>query len=204
LSVDGPRLLLIDNYDSFTWNLAQGLGAAGAAVDVVQNDAETVDQLCARRVDGLVVSPGPGEPTAAGITVAVLRAWPATSPVLGVCLGHQALAMAFGARLRAAPAIRHGKTSPIVHTGVGVFAGVPSPCAGMRYHSLVIDPATLSPDFEVTARATDDGSVMAIRHRRRPWEGVQFHPESVGTPDGANLLANFVGMVRGCRQRSAA
>ena len=204
MSVDGPRLLLIDNYDSFTWNLVQGLGAAGATVDVVRNDAESIAALRSRRVDGLVVSPGPGVPATAGVTPSLLRAWPRALPLLGVCLGHQALGVAFGARLVPAVAMRHGKSSAITHGGGGLFGGIPSPCVVMRYHSLVLDPSTVPAELTITARADDDGAIMAVRHRTFPFEGVQFHPESIGTPQGAAMLQNFVAVVRGHQQRSAA
>ena len=200
----GPRLLLFDNYDSFTWNLVQGLGAHGAVVEVVRNDAATVADLRRRSVDGLVVSPGPGTPVAAGITLAMLQACPPHLPVLGVCLGHQALGVAFGAQLRRADTVRHGKPSIVAHDGLGIFAGLPARCVVMRYHSLVIDPTTCPTELEITARATDDGAIMGLRHRTRPFEGVQFHPESIGTPHGHVMLGNFVTGVRRHQERSAA
>lgn len=207
MSVHRPRLLLIDNYDSFTWNVVQGLGALGAAVDVVPNDDPTLgdrlDGNVGLPIDGVVVSPGPGTPDRAGDSVAAIRRVAGRLPTLGICLGHQALAVAFGGTLRPAATIMHGKTSLVSHLNTGALAGLPQPFEAMRYHSLAVDRDTLPPDLEVTAW-TSTGEVMAIRHRRWDMEGVQFHPESVGTPAGPGLLANFVKRVRGGAQRSAA
>ena len=199
-----PRLLLVDNYDSFTWNLVQCLGALGSDVEVVCNDAESVPALLARPVDGIVISPGPGTPAEAGVAVPLIQALRGDVPLLGVCLGHQAIGLAFGAGLRRAAQVRHGKTSAITHTADGLFVGLGSPIEVMRYHSLVLDADTLPAALTITARAIDDGSIMGIRHRTLPFEGVQFHPESIATPDGMALLANFVARVRRHRQRSAA
>ena len=186
------RLLMIDNYDSFTYNLVQYLGELGADVDVVRNDVEDVDTLMARRPSGLVVSPGPGEPTAAGVSVeAVERFASAGIPVLGVCLGHQAIGVAFGGRIVRARSIMHGKTSEIGHSGQGIFAGLPQPFEATRYHSLVIERESCPDVLEVTAR-TADGEIMGVRHRELPVEGVQFHPESILTTVGKQLLANFL------------
>jgi para-aminobenzoate synthetase component 2 len=187
------KVFVLDNYDSFTYNLVQAIGALGADVEVERNDAVTVPGIAARTPDVVVISPGPGEPSDAGISVDVVR-WCASSrtPLLGVCLGHQAIAVAFGGRIVRGPAVMHGKTSLVHHDGECVFRGVPSPFEAMRYHSLVVDRASVPDGFVVTAW-TDDDIVMGIRHRALPIEGVQFHPESILTPDGPALLANLVG-----------
>jgi anthranilate synthase/aminodeoxychorismate synthase-like glutamine amidotransferase len=190
---------VIDNYDSFTYNLVQYLGEIGADVEVVRNDVETIDALLSRRPDGLVISPGPGEPAAAGVTVAAVDAFArAGIPVLGVCLGHQGIGVAYGARVVRARTLMHGKTSPIEHDGRGVFAGLPQGFEATRYHSLVIEAESCPSVLEVTAR-TADGEIMGVRHRALPVEGVQFHPESVLTAEGKRLLANFVERCRGER-----
>jgi anthranilate synthase/aminodeoxychorismate synthase-like glutamine amidotransferase len=183
------RVLMVDNYDSFTYNLVQYLGELGAELEVVRNDAATVDDLLARGFDRVVVSPGPKTPNEAGISVETMRRFPeAGVPALGVCLGHQSLAQAYGGRvIRHAPV--HGKTTEISHDGSGLFAGLPDPLPVARYHSLVVDPA-LPGELEPTAHG--GGVVMAMRHRELPALGVQFHPESVLTPDGKRLLANFL------------
>jgi anthranilate synthase/aminodeoxychorismate synthase-like glutamine amidotransferase len=196
-----PDLLLIDNYDSFTYNLFQYLGELGARVEVVRNDAEPLERLLARALDGLVISPGPGRPEAAGVSMAAVRAFGERgTPVLGVCLGHQAIGEVFGGRIVAAQRLMHGKTSQIWHEGKGVFAGLPSPLEATRYHSLVIERTTCPAVLEVTAR-TEDGEIMAVRHRTLPIEGVQFHPESILTREGKRLLANFLAR---CAPRAAA
>jgi anthranilate synthase/aminodeoxychorismate synthase-like glutamine amidotransferase len=196
-----PRLLLIDNYDSFTYNLYQYLGELGASVEVVRNDAEPLDKLLARDLDGLVISPGPGRPDAAGVSMAAVRAFGERgTPVLGVCLGHQAIGEAFGGRIVSAQRLMHGKTSWIHHEGKGVFAGLASPLEATRYHSLVIEPATCPAVLEITAR-TEDGEIMGVRHRSLPIEGVQFHPESILTREGKRLLASFL---ERCAPRAAA
>ena len=184
------RVLVIDNYDSFTYNLVQHLGDLGAEVEVVRNDKATVAELLERRPDRLVISPGPCTPTDAGISIEASRAFPeAGIPTLGVCLGHQSMVEAFGGRtVRGEPI--HGKDAEIEHNGEGIFAGLPNPLRGGRYHSLIADPE-LPADLEQTASGAD--VVMAIRHRELPAFGVQFHPESVLTPDGKQLLANFLG-----------
>ncbi len=186
-----PRVLVIDNYDSFTYNLVQYLGELGAEVDVVRNDVEDVDRLLERRPDRVVVSPGPCTPDEAGISVEVLRRFPeAGVPTLGVCLGHQSLAQAFGGVVvRGEPV--HGKTSEITHDGRTIFAGLAPTLTVGRYHSLVVDPDRLPDVFEVSAEGA--GVIMGIRHRELPAEGVQFHPESVLTDEGKKLLANFLG-----------
>ncbi len=183
---------MIDNYDSFTYNLVQYLGELGAEVDVVRNDAEPLDALVERHPDGVVVSPGPGVPEDAGVSVeAIGRFGRAGVPVLGVCLGHQALGVASGGRIVRARSIMHGKTSKIEHDGRGVFAGLPQPFEATRYHSLVIDSDGFPDSLEVTAR-TPDGEIMGARHREWPAEGVQFHPESILTASGHDLLRNFL------------
>jgi anthranilate synthase/aminodeoxychorismate synthase-like glutamine amidotransferase len=185
------KLLLVDNYDSFVYNLAQAFGALGAEPVVVRNDA-AVQELVAERPDALVISPGPGSPADAGVSVDAIAAFAGKIPVLGVCLGHQCIGAAFGGRVgRASVGPMHGKTSLIEHDGRGVFADLPSPFRATRYHSLAIDDDGWPDDLEVTARATD-GVVMGVRHRSLPIEGVQFHPESILTDRGPALLANFV------------
>jgi len=195
------QLLLIDNYDSFTYNLFQYLGELGASVEVVRNDVEPLETLLARSVDGLVISPGPGRPDAAGVSMAAVRAFGERgTPVLGVCLGHQAIGEVFGGRIVSAQRLMHGKTSLIHHERRGVFAGLPSPLEATRYHSLVIERATCPAVLELTAR-TEDGEIMGVRHRELPIEGVQFHPESILTREGKRLLANFLAR---CAPRAAA
>ena len=186
------RVLMIDNYDSFTYNLVQYLGELGAEVDVFRNDAASCDELLARSPRGVVISPGPGEPGGAGVSVAMVHACAAREiPLLGVCLGHQAIGLAFGGRIVRARSIMHGKVSPISHDGRGIFAGVPSPFEATRYHSLVIDEASCPAVLEISAR-TPDGEIMAVRHREKPIEGVQFHPESILTREGKPLLRHFL------------
>ncbi|HEY7514207.1 MAG TPA: anthranilate phosphoribosyltransferase [Vicinamibacteria bacterium] len=184
-------ILLIDNYDSFTFNLYQYLGELGAEVEVVRNDALTADEAFARKPEKIVISPGPGTPDQAGISLEVLRRSPV--PVLGVCLGHQALGQAFGGRVVRAPKLMHGKTSEIRHDGRSLFAGLPEPFTATRYHSLVVASDSIPDCLEVTAW-TDGGVVMGLRHKERPLEGVQFHPESILTPVGKDLLRNFLGL----------
>ena len=183
-------ILMIDNYDSFTYNLVQVLAGAGAEVEVVRNDAATVDALLARGPEGIVLSPGPGRPEDAGVCLELLRRR-ARVPLLGVCLGHQALGLAFGATVDRAPKLMHGKTSPVRHRDLGVFADLPNPFEATRYHSLVIQPGTLGAEFEVVAR-TDQDEIMGIRHKTYPLEGVQYHPESFLTLEGTRLLKNFL------------
>ncbi|HEV8614404.1 MAG TPA: aminodeoxychorismate/anthranilate synthase component II [Methylomirabilota bacterium] len=184
-------ILVIDNYDSFTYNLVQYLGELGADLEVVRNDAVDVDAIAARRPERIVISPGPGTPDQAGVSLDVIRRLGATTPILGVCLGHQAIGQAFGATVARAGAQMHGKTSQIRHDGRGVFSGLGNPFVATRYHSLVVLRDTVPTDLEVTASA-EDGEIMGIRHRRYPVEGVQFHPESILTLEGKRLLANFL------------
>lgn len=184
-------ILLIDNYDSFTYNLYQLLSVLGASVDVVRNDELTLIEAREHTANGIVISPGPGAPSSAGVSCDILRDGPQHTPVLGVCLGHQCIGEVFGGRVVAAPELRHGKTSLIHHDGVGVFSGLPSPFQAVRYHSLAIDPHSLPPSLTVTARA-DDGTIMGLKHVERPVEGVQFHPESILTHEGPALVRNFL------------
>jgi anthranilate synthase/aminodeoxychorismate synthase-like glutamine amidotransferase len=187
-------ILLIDNYDSFTWNLAHRLGELGAEVKVVRNDAITVAGIEALAPDRLVISPGPGRPEQAGVTIDALRSFAGRLPVLGVCLGHQALAVAFGGRVERASAPVHGKTSLVEHDRTHLFAGLTEPFEAGRYHSLVIPREAVPPEFLVTAWVAGDGTIMGIRHASRPIFGVQFHPESVLTTVGHRLLQNFLEM----------
>jgi anthranilate synthase/aminodeoxychorismate synthase-like glutamine amidotransferase len=184
-------LLLIDNYDSFTYNLFQYLSELGAEVEVVRNDKATIAELAAMNPERVVVSPGPSTPDNAGISVDVIKHFAGKVPVLGVCLGHQCIAQAFGGVVKGAGEIRHGKTSPINHTGQGVFAGLPQPFEAVRYHSLAIEQETVPDVFEVTA-STENGIIMGIRHKELDVEGVQFHPESIMTESGKDLLQNFL------------
>ena len=186
------RLLMIDNYDSFTYNLVQYLGEIGADVEVIRNDSESLDALLERRPDGVVISPGPGVPQDAGVSIQVVEAFAARgTPVFGVCLGHQSIGVVYGGRIVRARSIMHGKTSQMHHEGQGVFEGLPDPFVATRYHSLVIEPETCPDVLEVTAR-TEDGEIMGVRHRELPVEGVQFHPESILTEVGKPLLGNFL------------
>jgi len=194
------RLLLIDNYDSFTWNLAQYLEELGAEVEVQLNDALSVEECLERNADGWIISPGPGRPEESGVTLDAVRLAAGRIPLLGVCLGHQAIAQADGASIVQAPKLMHGKTSQIYHDGEGLFEGLEQPFEATRYHSLVVDRATLSQRFVVTAQTEPMGQqssvVMAIRHISFPLWGVQFHPESILTLSGKALLANFLRMTR--------
>lgn len=182
-------ILLIDNYDSFTYNLYQLLAVLGAQVEVRRNDVITPEEITDLAPDAIVISPGPGTPADAGVSCDVLRR--AEAPVLGVCLGLQCVAAAFGGRIVRAPVLMHGKTSLVHHHGDGIFAGLPDPFEAVRYHSLAVERATLPDCLEVTAE-TDDGTIMGLRHRERPIEAVQFHPESVLTREGGRLLENFL------------
>ncbi|NYR35625.1 aminodeoxychorismate synthase component 2 [Klebsiella pneumoniae] len=184
-------ILLIDNYDSFTWNLYQYFCELGAEVLVRRNDALTLEEIAALAPEKIVISPGPCTPDEAGISLAGIRHYAGKTPLLGVCLGHQAIAQAFGATIVRAAQVMHGKTSLIEHNGEGVFQGLNNPLTVTRYHSLVIDPPTLPSEFNVTARSAS-GEIMGIRHREWDLEGVQFHPESILSEQGHQLLANFL------------
>jgi len=184
-------LLVIDNYDSFTYNLVQYLGELGADVHVFRNDALTLDQIAAWEPAMIVISPGPCTPDEAGISVPLIERFAGRIPILGVCLGHQAIGRAFGGRIVRAQRVMHGKLSPITHDGRGVFTGLPSPFTATRYHSLAIERATMPACLAITATA-DDGEIMGVRHRELPVEGVQFHPEAILTEHGHALLRNFL------------
>jgi anthranilate synthase/aminodeoxychorismate synthase-like glutamine amidotransferase len=185
-------LLLIDNYDSFTYNLAQYFGELGADVQVHRNDRITLDEIEARQPSHIVISPGPGRPEEAGISVEAIRRFGARVPMLGVCLGHQAMGYAFGGKVVSAPRLMHGKTSTVSHDAAGVFAGLEQQFTAGRYHSLVVAPDPWPDDLVITARTETDGVVMGLRHRSFPLHGVQFHPESVLTGPGHALLRNFL------------
>ncbi len=184
-------IVMIDNYDSFTYNLVQYLMQLGAAVTVVRNDALSVPQLRALAPAGIVISPGPGRPETAGISLAVIREFSGKVPLLGVCLGHQAIAAAFGGEVVAARRLMHGKTSMVSADGQALYTGIGKPFQAMRYHSLAVSRAHLPECLSVTSEA-DDGEIMGIRHRQHPTEGIQFHPESIMTPVGKRLLRNFL------------
>ncbi len=188
---DSQSVLLIDNYDSFTYNLYQYLSELGASVTVVRNDAISVEEVRALAPSFIVISPGPGVPRDAGISVDLVRALGATTPTLGVCLGHQAIAEAYGGVVIRAPELMHGKASMVAHDGRGVFAGLPSPFSAIRYHSLCAAPETIPEVLSVTAKS-DSGVIMALQHREYPVYGVQFHPESILTEYGKDLLRNFL------------
>ena len=194
-----PRLLLIDNYDSFTYNLVQAFLVLGAEVDVRRNDEITVDEALALAPTHLCISPGPGTPRDAGVSMDMIRAFAGKVPVFGVCLGHQAIVEAFGGDVVRAPRLMHGKTSLVEHDGGSLFAGLPQPCEVGRYHSLIAQPSTMPADLEVDAR-TAEGEIMGVRHRRYAIEGVQFHPESVLTPQGPQLMGNFLRLRDGLRE----
>lgn len=185
------RVLLLDNHDSFTYNLAQYLGELGAAVEVVLSDRIRVDEVHESRCDAIVISPGPGRPEDAGISVPLVRERCGVLPILGVCLGHQAIVTAFGGRIGPAAELVHGKACPVRHDGRGVFEGLQNPFAAARYHSLAAEPATL-PDVLETCAVASDGTILGVRHKTLPLHGVQFHPESILTPEGKRLLRNFL------------
>ena len=189
-------ILMIDNYDSFTWNLVQAFRTLGADMEVVRNDEIDVAGIAARAPSALVLSPGPGNPDSAGVTLEAIRAFAGKVPLFGVCLGHQSVAQAFGARIVHAKRLMHGKTSPVSHDGKGVFAGLPQGFAAMRYHSLAVERASLPDCLEVSAES-DDGEIMGLRHRTLPIETVQYHPESVGTPEGMRQMKNFLDIAAG-------
>jgi anthranilate synthase component II len=192
----GAQVLVIDNYDSFVYNLVQELGELGAEPVVYRNDAIDIEAIRAASPDAILISPGPGRPEDAGISMAVIRELAGEYPILGVCLGHQAIGQVFGGDVVSAPTLMHGKTSSIRHDGKGVFAGISDPLVATRYHSLVVESTTVPEVLEVTATATG-GVVMGLRHRTLQIEGVQFHPESFLTPSGPSLLSNFLALASG-------
>jgi anthranilate synthase/aminodeoxychorismate synthase-like glutamine amidotransferase len=188
-------ILVIDNYDSFTFNLVQYLGELGAELQVRRNDEVTTDEIRSLAPEAIVISPGPCTPAEAGVSVDIIRELGATVPILGVCLGHQAIGAAYGGKIVRAERLMHGKTSPIRHSGGGIFEGLPSPLTVARYHSLVIDPGSVPEELEVIARTDEPGyedEIQAVRHRSHPVWGVQFHPESIASERGLDLLRNFL------------
>lgn len=187
-------ILMIDNYDSFTYNIVQELGILGADVKVIKNDAVSLEEIEAMKPAAIVFGPGPGNPDSAGITLAAIRHFAGKLPILGVCLGHQSIAQAFGGRIVSAKSLMHGKTSALKHDGKGLFKGFPQGMLAMRYHSLAVERATLPDCFDITAE-TDDGEIMGLRHKTMTIESLQYHPESIGTPNGINQLKNFLEMV---------
>ena len=193
-------ILMIDNYDSFTYNLVQMIRALGAEMKVVRNDEIDVEGIAALNPEAIVLSPGPGNPDSAGVTLAAVKAFAGKVPMLGVCLGHQSIAQAFGARIVRAKRLMHGKTSRIRHDGKGLFEGLDQGFAAMRYHSLAVERATLPDCFEISAES-EDGEIMGLRHKTLPIESLQYHPESIGTPDGVRQLANFLAMATGRQTR---
>ena len=198
-------ILVLDNYDSFTYNLVQYLGELGEELDVRRNDAISVDEVGALAPDSVVISPGPCTPAEAGISVPLVRHWGATIPILGVCLGHQAITEAYGGRVVRARRVMHGKTSLVRHTGMGLFADLTSPLRVMRYHSLVAEKSSMPAELEVLAVAEDDADeIHAVKHRQHPVWGVQFHPESIMTEDGKLLLANFLRLAKTSRPAAPA
>jgi len=201
-TTDALRLLLIDNYDSFTYNLVQAFMVLGAEVEVHRNDALDVDAARALAPTHLCISPGPGTPHEAGVSIAMIQAFAGRIPVFGVCLGHQSIVEAFGGRVVRAGRLMHGKVSTLEHDGRGLYAGLPQPLPVGRYHSLIAEAASLPGELEVSSRTTDQGEIMGVRHRELMVEGVQFHPESVLTPDGPQLIANFL-RTRGGRRAAA-
>ena len=184
-------ILFIDNYDSFTYNIVQELGMLGADVKVVKNDAATLDEIEVMKPAAVVFGPGPGNPDSAGITLTAIKRFAGKVPILGVCLGHQSIAQAFGGKIVSAKKLMHGKTSALKHDGKGLFKGFPQGMLAMRYHSLAVDRATLPDCFAITAEA-EDGEIMGLRHKTLPIESLQYHPESIGTPNGINQLKNFL------------
>ena len=189
-------ILMIDNYDSFTYNLVQAFRELGADMQVVRNDKIDVDGIRALAPAALILSPGPGNPDSAGVTLDAIRAFAGQVPLFGVCLGHQSIAQAFGGKIVHAKKLMHGKTSRVHHDGRGVFAGLPQDFVAMRYHSLAVERETLPDCFQISAEA-DDGEIMGLRHRTLPIESVQYHPESIGTPEGMRQMRNFIEMVGG-------
>ena len=185
-------VLVIDNYDSFTYNLVQYLGELGAEVRVMRNDVVSLEDVVNARADRIVISPGPGRPEAAGVTMSVIRRLGETTPILGVCLGHQAIGAVFGGEVVRAGVPMHGKTSTIEHDGQGVFSGIAGPFVASRYHSLVVAEGGLPAELEITARTREDANIMGLRHKTWPVHGVQFHPESILTGEGKHILRNFL------------
>jgi anthranilate synthase/aminodeoxychorismate synthase-like glutamine amidotransferase len=185
-------VLVIDNYDSFTYNLVQYLGELGAEVRVMRNDVVSLEDVVSARADRIVISPGPGRPEAAGVTMSVIRRLGETTPILGVCLGHQAIGAVFGGEVVRAGVPMHGKTSTIEHDGQGVFSGIAGPFVASRYHSLVVAERGLPAELEITARTREDANIMGLRHKTWPVHGVQFHPESILTGEGKHILRNFL------------
>lgn len=194
-----PRLLLIDNYDSFTYNLVQAFLVLGAEVQVFRNDAITPEVARGLSPSHLCISPGPGTPYDAGVSMDMIRAFAGQIPVFGVCLGHQSIVEVFGGKVVRAGRLMHGKTSTVEHDGRSLFSGLPRPCEVGRYHSLIAAPDSLPPELQITAR-TPEGEIMGVRHRTLMVEGVQFHPESILTPDGPRLMQNFLELTAGKRQ----
>ena len=191
-------ILMIDNYDSFTYNLVQAFRELGAEMQVVRNDEIDVDGIRALAPSAIVLSPGPGNPDSAGVTLAAIKAFAGKVPLFGVCLGHQSIAQAFGGRIVHAKRLMHGKASRIRHDGKGVFAGMPQDFEAMRYHSLAVERETLPDCFEISAES-EDGEIMGLRHKTLPIESVQYHPESIGTPDGMRQMRNFIEMAKEVR-----
>lgn len=197
------KVLVIDNYDSFTYNLVHYLGELGAELEVFRNDKITLDQIQAMAPDAILLSPGPKTPTEAGVCLSVIEKFGDTTPILGVCLGHQAIGQAMGGDVVRAPSLMHGKTSKIAHKGKGIFRGLNSGFEATRYHSLTIEPQTLPDTLEVTA-STDDGLIMGVQHKTKPLHGVQFHPESIASENGHALLQNFLNIARDFKRDKAA
>lgn len=192
-------ILMIDNYDSFTYNLVQAFRGLGADMQVVRNDAIDVDDIRVLAPSAIVLSPGPGNPDSAGVTLEAVKAFAGKLPMLGVCLGHQSIAQAFGGKIVHAKRLMHGKTSRIHHDGRGIFSGLPQEFAAMRYHSLAVDRETLPECLEISAES-EDGEIMGLRHRSMPIESVQYHPESIGTPEGERQMRNFIEMAKAVRK----
>lgn len=192
-------ILMIDNYDSFTYNLVQAFRGLGADMQVVRNDAIDVDGIRALAPSAIVLSPGPGNPDSAGVTLEAVKAFAGKLPMLGVCLGHQSIAQAFGGKIVHAKRLMHGKTSRIHHDGRGIFSGLPQEFAAMRYHSLAVDRETLPECLEISAES-EDGEIMGLRHKSMPIESVQYHPESIGTPEGERQMRNFIEMAKAVRK----
>ena len=188
-------ILMIDNYDSFTYNVVQYFGKLGADIEVYRNDMITVDEIERKRPEALVISPGPCTPREAGVSVEAIRHFARKIPILGICLGHQSIGFAFGARIVRAKKLMHGKASNVLHDGKYLFEGMKNPFSAIRYHSLVIDRESLPPELLVTAESEDDGEIMGIRHKEYPIYGVQFHPESILTEDGIKIIENFLKLV---------